>query len=289
MSGGGPGEGAAGAGGLGEGAAGAGGPGEGAAGADLARQRALRELCLRAEVREADLETLGGEAARWLIYRRMVRARLRETVAHGFERLEGRVGGEVFGAWFEAFLAHTPPRSPYLREAAGEFAAFLEGYERPGDPHPALTLDLARFEWAELDCAYDATPAPGALPLAMNLRPALSPAHRLVRLGHAAHRLGRDGGPGAEVAPGPVWVCLYRDPATFDVRVLELTEITGRLLEAMAGAERPLVELVQRAALDAGAALDATWVAALSDVLADFAGRGLLLGSLPEAPAGEGA
>lgn len=255
---------------------------------DLARQRALRELCLRAEVRADDLAALGGDPERWLIYRRMVRARLREAVGHAFERLEARVGAEAFGAWFEAFLARRPPRSAYLREVAGEFAAFLEGHERPGDPHPALTLDLARFEWAELDCAYDASPPPAAVPLAMDARPALSPAHRLVRLGSAAHRLGRDE-PRAEVAPGPVWVCLYRDPQTFDVRVLELTDVTGRLLEAMARADRPLVESIRQAAGDEGAALDGAWLAALSDVLADFAGRGLLLGSRPNDPIDRGA
>jgi hypothetical protein len=255
---------------------------------DLVSQRALRELCLRPEARAADLEALGGDPERWLVYRRMVRARLREAVGHGFERLEARVGADVFDAWFGAYLAQAPPRTNYLRETAGEFAAFLEGYERPGDPHPGLTLDLARFEWAELDCAYEARPAPAALPLAMSARPALSPAHRLVRLEHAVHRLGRDE-PRAEVAPGPVWVCLYRDPESFDVRVLELTAVTGRLLEAMGRADAPLVEAVRRVALDGNAALDGAWLAALSDVLADFTRRGLLLGSLPEAPGDAGA
>jgi hypothetical protein len=257
--------------------------------ADLARQRALRDLCLRPDVRPADLEALGGEAGRWLVYRRMVRARLREAVGHGFERLAARVGAATFGAWFEAFLARRPPRSAYLREVAGEFAAFLTGgYERPGDPHPALTCDLARFEWAELDCAYEAAPPPASAPLAMHLRPALSPAHRLLRLEHAAHRLGRDE-PLADVAPGPLWVCAYRDPATFDVRVLELTEVTGRLLAAMARAERPLVELVREAADGAAVVPDAAWLASLSDVLADFVERGLLLGSWPEGAPGAGA
>lgn len=248
---------------------------------DHARQRALRELCLRSAVRDDDLAALGGEPERWLIYRRMVRARLREAVGHGFERLEARVGRETFGAWFGDFLEQSPPRSAYLRETAGEFAAFLEGYARPGDPHPGLTLDLARFEWAELDCAYEARPAPAAQPLSMGLRPALSPALRLVRLESAAHRLVRDE-PLAQVAPGPAWVCLYRDPQSFDVRVLELTDVTGRLLVAMAQANRPLVELVRQVATDAGAALDGAWLAALSDVLADFSTRGLLLGSLPD-------
>ncbi|MCU0683142.1 MAG: putative DNA-binding domain-containing protein [Polyangiaceae bacterium] len=248
---------------------------------DHERQRALRELCLRRSVRDDDLAALGGEPERWLVYRRMVRARLREAVGHGFERLEARVGGEIFGAWFGDFLERSPPRSAYLRETAGEFAAFLEGYERPGDRHPGLTLDLARFEWAELACAYEAAPAPATEPLSMGLRPALSPAHRLVRLEHAVHRLERDE-PLAEVAPGPAWVCLYRDPQSFDVRVLELTEVTGRLLVAMAEGNRPLVELVRQVAADAGAALDGAWLAALSDVLADFSTRGLLLGSLPD-------
>lgn len=248
----------------------------------LAQQRALRELCLGTEARAADLEVLGGgEPERWLVYRRMVRGRLRETVAHGFERLEARVGADVFSAWFEAFLAQRPPRSLYLREVAGEFAMFLEGYERPGDAHPAQTIDLARFEWAELDCAYDARPSPEALPLAMDACPALSPSLRLLRLEWAVHRLGRDE-PQAELAEGPVWVCVYRDRESFDVRLLELTEVTGRLLESMVGADRPLVELVRGAALGAGVTLDGTWLAALSDVLADLSQRGILLGSLPE-------
>jgi hypothetical protein len=50
----------------------------------------------------------------------------------------------------------------------------------------------------------------------------------------------------------------------------------------MAEGNRPLVELVRQVAADAGAALDGAWLAALSDVLADFSTRGLLLGSLPD-------
>lgn len=248
-----------------------------------AYQRTLRAVCFDREPSDADVASLGAEPWRWLTYRRMVRARLYETIDHGFERLASLLGEARFHAIVDRFFAERGPRSPYLRDVPGELCAFLEAW-LPSAPErtdlPPFTLDLARFEWAELDTAYtaDEARADDVVELDMNLPAVLTPARRLLRVEHTVHRLDPGGDPSA-VVPEPTWLCLYRDPASHDVRTLELTPITGLLLEEIGRSERSLADVVRAVAEREGATIDVGWVEAFSGVLAEFLERGLLLGS----------
>ena len=79
---------------------------------------------------------------------------------------------------------------------------------------------------------------------------------------------------------GYQWCDASGDPRTHDVRTLELTAVTGALLDEIARGPRPLADVVRSAARRYDAAVDARFLDALSAVLADFLERGLLLGSL---------
>ena len=250
----------------------------------LAYQDELREALFASDPPDAVFAAFGGSAARWKVYRRMVRSRFADSVEHAFERLRAVVGGDRFREIVEQFLAESPPRSHYLRDVPAEFLQFFErNRDRLTREHalPVYALDLARFEWAELETAYsfEETKAAEVGPLVMDKVPVLSPAHRLLELAYPVHRLGTDGRD-EPMQAAPFSLCLYRDPKTHEVAVLELTPVTAILLSSMERRSAPLTEIVRNAAEEVGVKVDVAFVEALSTLLADLIERGVVLGSL---------
>jgi len=251
-----------------------------------AYQSNLRDLLLAETPLAGDISSLGDKPERWRAYRRMVRSRFYEVTSHAFERLIGVIGLERFHALVDRFLGEAPPRSPYLRDVPGELVAFVESqWDRiqAVSPLPPYALDLMRYEWAELDAAYsheEVRPS-DVVPLVMDKRAVLSPAHRLLQLGFAVNRLGTDGDD-REVTRGPVALCLYRDPATHDVETLELTPVAADILAGIERDHASLTDVVRSASGQANVEVDVAFVEALSALLADLVERGVLLGSLAD-------
>lgn len=240
-------------------------------------QRALRDVLL-APV-PAAVDRLGGSAVRWLLYRRMVRARFADVIGDAFERFRAAIGTDAFSQLVDRFLALHPPTSPYLRDVPGEFLRFVEGPDgvalaAPG--LPPLALDVARFECAELEAGH-AAPAEDAEVAAfdMDLAAALSPSVRLLEL--ERDPTGQAGSPAGFAA------CVYRDPKTHEVESLELTPMAARILRGIERGEAALVDIVKAAASEAQIAIDADFVEALGALLADFVERGVIAGSRPRA------
>ncbi|MBI2389656.1 MAG: hypothetical protein HYV09_08670 [Deltaproteobacteria bacterium] len=119
-------------------------------------------------------------------------------------------------------------------------------------------------------------------------RPAvLTPAHRILRARWSVHRLPDDDPRAASVparwpasvVEGPFALCLYRDAASHEVRVLELSPIAAAILEEVAPGHRAVVEAVRAAAEREGFAIDAPFIEAFSELVADLVERGVWLGS----------
>lgn len=252
----------------------------------LSYQRDLTKILFAEEATAADFATLGASGERFRVYRRMARARLVACIEHGFERLVGVLGQERFRAVVEKFFAMSPPRSPYLRDAPGEFLAFFEAHEGELAATyrlPAYARDLARYEWAELETAYDFEEVGAAAvgPLAMDRPAVLSPAHRLIDVGFPVHRLGTSD-EAVDMTPAPFSLCLYRDAKTHEVTALELTPVTARMLVLMEAQSTSLTDVVRNAASQVGVQVDVAFVDALSTLLADLTERGVLLGSMAQ-------
>jgi hypothetical protein len=248
----------------------------------LAYQTALKDVLLGEDAPPAALASLGAQEARWRAYRRMVRSRFYQTIDHAFERLIGAIGAERFHRMVDHFLAEDPPRSPYLRDLPGEFLRFVCARTSVLEETPALpawALDLMRYEWAELDAAYDHEEVRPDDVVALDMeRPAvLSPAHRLLHLEYRVHTM-------ETRVPAPISVLLYRDRRTHEVETLELTPVAAAMIAAMGRRGEneppaPLVRVVREAAAEHGAEVDVAFVEALSTLLADLSERGVLLGS----------
>jgi uncharacterized protein len=250
----------------------------------LSYQAELRDALFAPDPPDSAFARLGSQLARWKVYRRMVRSRLSETIEHGFERLVSAIGIDPFRKIVARFLAEAPPRSHYLRDVPGEFLQFFEQNRDAlmrAYALPAYALDLARYEWAELETAYsfEETGSSEVGPLAMDRIAVLSPAHRLVDLAYPVHRIDT-AGHDATLEAEPFSLCLYRDAKSHEVAVLELTPVTRAMLALMERRSLTLTEIVRNAAVQVGATIDVPFVEALSTLLADLVERGVLLGSL---------
>lgn len=246
-------------------------------------QHALARMCLHASddgcAHGVEERPLPGA---WLTYRRLVRARLQETVEHAFERLAQHLGAEAFCSLVAQFLATRGPRTRLLRLVPGEFLEFLA---TRADTLPSWALDLARFEWIELEVAYELDDPSGPSVDTVLAGPVIaSRAVRLLDVAHRVHLLPREG-PLESIGAGPATLCIYRDPTSFDTRVLELNDSAASIVRA---ARRPggitIDEAARAAAATTPGRIDASWLDAFSTLIVDLGTRGILL----SASAGDG-
>jgi hypothetical protein len=217
---------------------------------------------------------------RMRVYRRMARHRLSDVIASCFPRVAGALGDldPLLERWFD----ESPPRSPYLRDVAAEFLAWL-----PRDCAPKWVLELARHEQAMLEIEHTheeegAEDVREIGELDFNRPAVLTPAHKIIHAQYGVHLLPEDGvTPETKIEEGPYALCLYRDPASHEVRVLELSPIAAAILEEVGKGDATVVDAVRRASARAGFAIDEALVSGFAELVADLAERGIWLGAKP--------
>ena len=243
-------------------------------------QRALADLILRSTDADFRLDPAGfgisrglarrdagpfaRQRDRYLLYRELARTNLLAPLENTYPVLRALLGAESWSEATAAFLQDRPLASPYYRDIAPAFAAWLAETGWGRERWPAL-LELAHYEWVELQItrwpdeaeATDLRDQP-----ALEARLVLDTAARVVSYGHAVHRATE-----AEPSPRPeaVHLLLHRD-AEGGFAVLELTGTTAALLAS----EEPL----GAALASLGLGLDDS----LRDLLADLQVRGALRG-----------
>lgn len=174
-------------------------------------------------------QALATRRDRWLVYRELVRTALADPLSDAFPITQALL--EEAGAWttaVDAFLASRTISSPYYRDVAPAFVAWLADRRWGLDRWPFL-LQLAHYEALELDVLRhpDEPPPPGLLRGPAKDRVAvLDGAARHVAYTHAVHETTV-----AAPVPRPASTRLlcHRDTAG-GFRVLELTAYASALL-----------------------------------------------------------
>ncbi|AKF10410.1 putative DNA-binding domain-containing protein [Sandaracinus amylolyticus] len=231
--------------------------------ADL--QRAMQRVCFDAAPSREDLALVGSERA--LLYRELVRSRLRELVSKVLPKTEAALGRARTSALFDAFLAEAPPRSRFFREVIPELVAFalprVEGHARD-----VLLLESTRWElaWRAGEVHGD------VVELDLEKIPVAHPTLRVLALGHAVHR---------DVEPPPAgafFVCVHRRPDhVVETRTLDATSFA--LVRAWARGDRPAIDGVREVLAAEGRAPDQAFVEKMSALLTALLEAGALLGS----------
>ena len=214
-----------------------------------------------------DQAALALRGGRWLLYRDLVRTALEDPLLDAFPVTHALLVREEAWTWaVDAFLASRTVSSPYYRDVAPAFVAWLADSRWGQDRWPFL-LQLAHYEELELDVVRhpDGPPPPGLLrePAADRVA-VLDPAARNLAYGFAVQAATVE-------APEPpsacAWLLCHRDrDGAF--RVLELTAHVSALLARSQEGQ----------ALGPAAAELGVEPAAAFDLLRDFRDRGAILG-----------
>jgi hypothetical protein len=244
-----------------------------------AYQRALLHLSFVEQAGEADFAAFG-DRTRFYMYRQMIRSRLLGMAKQAFRATLEVVGSEAFEASFERYLGRRPPRSPLIREVIADFAPFVITDAALLERGPSCTADLVRFEEAKWRVAYrQRFPADELRDFDFAGVPALNPALELLSLQHRVHEWVEAKRPGA-CAAEPCRLLVYRPPQHDDLRWYVPDPLTFRLLEeARTERDRPLSDLVRKAAQSLGRDLDEALLEELANGVTLALERGVLLGS----------
>ncbi len=232
----------------------------------------IQRVCFDESPSQADLNALGSQD-RWETYRRMVRTRLVEVIHIALARTLAAVGKETLSSHIATWLAERGPRTRYFREVPIEFAAFvlpaLERHELP------WVADLARYEIACWSAKHGPADHPPVTAFSFDRPPVVNPVLTVLRLSYPVHEAPT---PVAGYMPQDTPLCVYRDPSHAAV-TWTLNPVAADLVEAWAPGLQPVAESVKAVAAARGTIIDAHFIEKLSEMIADFIDRGVLLGS----------
>lgn len=239
-----------------------------------AQQDAILDICFAPTPSEGALDRVG-DRERWLVYRKMVRARLHRVCTIALPRTVACAGEARFDAWVERWFAQRGPRTRYFWRVIGEFADFTLEQEEPG---PAWLLELLRYEATLWHTRHDeAEPGSSALPLDFERVPSVNPTLSLLHFGHPVHRALRED-EGAYPRE-PTQLAVFRR-ADDDKAVTWTLNPMGAALVGRWQLEREtLREAVLAVTAERGTSMTPRFLESLAGLLEGLLERGLLLGS----------
>ena len=177
----------------------------------------------------ADGRALADQRDRWGLYRDLVRTALVEPLGDTFPITQTLLeGASAWPACVEAFLASRTVSSPYYRDVAPAFVAWLADSHWGLERWPFL-LQLAHYEAVELEVLrHPDAPRPADLHAepAFERMAVLDPAARNLAYGFAVQVATVEA---PEPPPACAWLLCHRDPEGA-FRVLELTPHVSALL-----------------------------------------------------------
>lgn len=130
------------------------------------------------------------------------------------------------------FFTNHQSQTPYFSKIGEEFLDFVENEREPRPEDPPFLLELAHYEWVELDLVLSDPPEKIATldsSELLNAIPLLSPASYLLAYAYPVHQISVDFQP-TEPSETPHYLVAYQD-SDHEVLFLEVNAITARLLE----------------------------------------------------------
>jgi hypothetical protein len=242
-------------------------------------------VCFQAQPSEALLAELGDRRG-WLLYRELVRDRLRKELHFALPRTRRAAGEAAFERVFEQHLDRDPPRTRFFREVVLEFVKSAVPAFRADAALPPWLADLAlyegaRWEVSDLDARLDES-AGAVQEFAFERAPVLSPALRLLALAHPVHEAPQAKG---RYEARASYVCVHRSADADKPRTWTLNHSTYALLSMwQADPALSVTAGVHALSRERGTVVDATFVDGLCGVLAEFIEAGILLGSRAGSP-----
>ena len=220
-------------------------------------------------VDEADLRALGSRD-RVLLYRELVRSRLRDLVASALPRVTTTIGRPALDRLVDQRLSHAPPTTRFFREVVLE----VVDPRAPGlasEAHPHLD-DLARLELAQWRAIWDDRTTDAALvEFDFAKRPVVSPTMTRLELEHSVHFTDR------AIERGRFHVAVYRR-RDHVIETRWMNEPLAAILDQWRAGELSAIDGVRAAMSGLGREPTPEIVDQMSSLLAELLERGGLLG-----------
>ncbi|MCG7533551.1 putative DNA-binding domain-containing protein [Pseudoalteromonas sp. OOF1S-7] len=173
----------------------------------------------------------GIEDRRMQVYRELFFNNIEGFVASTFPVLKSLYDEQTWLTLVRSFFSQHDCQSPYFLDISREFLSFLQDAYTPLPSDPPFMLELAHYEWTELEVAIaqeakEESPIP--LPLSEQSGLHLSQAARSVSYQYPVHQISDVHQP--QATSGPHCFIVYRDRA-FDVQFIETNPMTALLLQ----------------------------------------------------------
>ena len=233
-------------------------------------ERRLVELCLASEPAH-----VLPDLAR---YREMARALFWSRAKVAYRRSLRRCGERELSASFARYLEAAPPRSPFIREVIGGFAAHAQEDSALLAGAPRHARDLLRFEEAVWSVANAVESAPRGALREVDFDGVLvaNSTLRVLALDYAI--IDARGQENEAPQPERCAVLVYRRPAADDVRWYRSSSLLAEVFARSAVQRRPLGELVQALVAERGGSVTPEVVEELAEGLALAVERNVVLG-----------
>jgi hypothetical protein len=239
-------------------------------------ERAVLSVCFQAEPPEAALRALG-DRDRWLVYRDLTRDRLLREIQFALPRTCAAFGDANLERAFVTHLDRDPPRTRYFREVVLSFAQSAQRTFAQDSSLPSHALDLLRYEAALWEVSDLESAVRGELiEFAFDRIPVVTPAMRLLTLGHAVHIPAENP---RSCAPGEFWLCVQLDANDTRARTWSFNRTSYALLAEFERGERTAADAVQWVASKLERRVTPQFVERLCESLAQWIEVGILLGS----------
>lgn len=177
----------------------------------------------------------GMDARRLAVYRRLFFNNIRNYLGQVFPILMQTLQADQWEELCRNFYARHRCDTPQFFRVAEAFLDFLGSDPAPCSDPPAYLLELAHFEWVELDVAIAEGPMPSdADPDAdlLRSRPVLNPHLRNLSYRYPVHRFQQE--PQARhAAEEQVFLAVYRHPQSGEVCWSQLSAASAQLLHLL--------------------------------------------------------
>lgn len=250
--------------------------------AERSLRQSPRDFLEQAGVRGENLDHMTARTDRLLVYRQLVLNRFVDAVDIGIPQSIEVRGRAAFLQEVSLFLEDQASRSPYLRDIASEFVAWVSPRWLQDPNVPDYLPSLARHELLSFEMASEPEESNLATgdELDLELPVAFQRAARIVRYPFAVHRATSDQEPPRE----DVALLAYRDKE-HRVRFLELGVIAAAVLTELMDDCAPLRQAISQACVATEVEVTDDILSGIAELLADLAERGVLLGSKSPLPA----
>lgn len=227
---------------------------------------------------EAALSAMG--SPRIAVYRQLVRGAIHNLLGDMLPRTLARIEDRR-ADWINHWLADTGPRSRILRELVDEWVTWVSPRWLADPEIPDYLVDLLHHESVEMlvNAAPVADPpADMSEAFALESRLFFDPSARIERYAHAIHLLPEDCDDRTPALVQATALLIYRDDE-HEVRFLHLSPLAASITDFLLSGETVKKALISGTAAS-GLDLDDEVLGRMSGLFADFATRGIVLGSI---------